>query len=73
MPDGHILELKGGMTFDEAVNGMSTDGAASLAKADEQWRQTHNGEVRGASRPAGEASLWNGGFDPSHQRRGKRK
>lgn len=52
MPDGHIWDVKGGMTFSEAVESMKADGLYSLEKADERWRETHAAQPPQASEPA---------------------
>jgi hypothetical protein len=41
MPGGHLWEVKTGMTFTQAVESMATDGAKSLAAADQRWRASN--------------------------------
>lgn len=42
MPGGHLYAAKGGMSFEEAVTSMQTEGLAQLLAADEKWRERSN-------------------------------
>ena len=42
MPDGHLYAAKGGMSFDEAVTSMQTEGLEQLLAADAKWRERSN-------------------------------
>ena len=41
MPDGHCWEIKGGFSFEDALESMKTDGIKSLLWADDTWRKLH--------------------------------
>ncbi len=47
MPDGHLFDIRGGMTFPEAVSSMHQAGIISLQKADDVWRKAHNSGIHG--------------------------
>jgi hypothetical protein len=41
MPDGHIWDVKSGMTFTLALESMATDGVKSFAAAEQRWRASN--------------------------------
>lgn len=41
MPDGHCYASRGGMSFDDALASMNTEGVEHLRDADQLWREQH--------------------------------